>query len=216
MRILQDPKAFWNYRAKTYDESSGKTYAKAYDKTLKHILRYTNPTDCVLDFACGTGLVSLRLAPHVQTITAIDISPEMIRAAVKKQQAAPSLSGAQLSFSVMDLFSPALSPDSFDVVLACNVLLYLKERTRALSRIRTLLRPNGIFLSATDCLGDRFSREALRKWYLSHTGQMPFVSFDSKRRLMKDIQAAGFQILETETLFQSPTNLFVAAKRTET
>lgn len=55
----------------------------------------------------------------------------------------------------MDLFDESLRPGSFDAVVACNVLLYLENRAEVLARIRELLRPEGMFLSATDCLGER-------------------------------------------------------------
>lgn len=212
MHAFRDPKAFWNFRAETYDAQSGVTYAAAYNKTLERILHYVKPDDRVLDFACGTGLVSLRLAPQVAQLTAIDISTSMIEKANEKLSVSGDAAG-KLTFLVLDLFSEKLPRKSFDVVLACNVLLYLKNREQVLSRIRELLKPGGLFLSATDCLGEGFSREGLRKWWKSHTGQMPFVSFDSRTQLTDSIRAAGFSVLETETLFQTPPNVFVAAEK---
>ena len=82
-----------------------------------------------------------------------------------------------------------------------------------LARIRELLRPEGMFLSATDCLGERLTREGVRKWWRSHTGKMPYVSFDRMHTLEASIAAAGFEVLETENLFPAPPNLFVAARK---
>lgn len=70
-----------------------------------------------------------------------------------------------------------------------------------------------MFLSATDCLGERLTREGVRKWWRSHTGKMPYVSFDRMHTLEASIATAGFEVLETENLFPAPPNLFVAARK---
>lgn len=36
------------------------------------------PETTVLDFGCGTGLVSLELAPHVGRVVGVDVSKEMV------------------------------------------------------------------------------------------------------------------------------------------
>ena len=164
----------------------------------------------VLDFACGTGLVTLPVAQMAAEVCAIDISDEMVRH-LKEKIAEQGV--GNVSVSCMDLFDDSLRPDSFDAVVACNVLLYLENRAEVLTRIHELLRPEGVFLSATDCLGERLTREGVRKWWRSHTGKMPYVSFDRMHTLEASIAAAGFEVLETENLFPAPPNLFVAARK---
>ena len=188
----------------------GTTYAEAYRRTASHILRYLSPSDHVLDFACGTGLVTLPVAQHVAAVQAIDISDEMVRRLERKraEQGIGNVTVAQ-----MNLFDDQLRPGSFDAVLACNVLLYLENRAEALARIRELLKPEGMFLSATDCLGEKLTREGVSKWWRSHTGKMPYVAFDRMRTLEASIAAADFEVLETENLFPAPPNHFVAARK---
>ena len=193
MREKIAPREFWNRRSQHYDGQSGAAYADAYRKTAERIRPYLTPNDRVLDFACG-----------------IDISDEMVRH-LKKKIAEQGV--GNVSASCMDLFDESLRPDSFDAVVACNVLLYLENRAEVLARIRELLRPEGMFLSATDCLGERLTREGVRKWWRSHTGKMPYVSFDRMHTLEASIAAAGFEVLETENLFPAPPNLFVAARK---
>ena len=59
MREKIAPREFWNRRSQHYDEQSGAAYADAYRKTAECIRPYLTPNDRVLDFACGTGLVTL-------------------------------------------------------------------------------------------------------------------------------------------------------------
>lgn len=204
------PKDFWNMRSATYDQGSGEQYARAYEKTVANTLKYLNGESRVLEFACGTGITTVQIAPHVSFVRAIDISNEMVeKARVKLDQ----LGLANVELSQTDLFDPCLEEGSFDAVTAFNVLLYVENREEVLERIRSLLKPGGMFLSATDCLGEKITKVGIKKFWKSHTGSMPYVAFDTMKKLEGDIARAGFTVLERENLFPAPPNLFVAARK---
>ena len=80
-------KEFWDHRAAVYDADAGVFYREAYEKTTACMRKYLKPTDTVLDFACGTGIVTLSLSPDVKELRGIDISNEMIRRAQGKAAA---------------------------------------------------------------------------------------------------------------------------------
>lgn len=204
------PKDFWNVRSRIYDEQLGEQYARAYEKTVSNALRYLNKEDRVLEFACGTGITTVAIAPHVSFVRAIDISNEMVdKARAKLEQTGL----ANVELSQTDLFDPCLEEGSFDAVTAFNVLLYVDNRSEVLERLRSLLKPGGMFLSATDCLGEKITKVGIKKFWKSHTGSMPYVAFDSMKKLEGDIARAGFTVLERENLFSAPPNLFVAARK---
>lgn len=186
-------------------------YEQAYRLTAEHSLKYLTPSDQVLEFACGTGIVTALIAPHVKRIRAIDISDEMV---VRAQEKITNLGSFNVEVTHTDLFDSSLPEGSFDAVMAFNVLLYVGNFEEIMQRIKALLKPGGMFLSATDCLGGNFSKAAVRKFWRSRTGQMPYVGFFTQRGLSKKIAASGFTVLETENLFPSPPNLFVAARKT--
>lgn len=207
---MKTPRNFWNFRAVNYDAQIGPLYEEAYRKTAENTLKYLKPDDRVLEFACGTGIVTTAVAPHVAHIRAIDISDEMVtRAQAKMLQA--GYTNAEVTQT--DLFDPALTPGSFDAVLAFNVLLYVENVDEVMARIFSLLKPGGMFLSATDCLADKPTKVGLQKFWRSRTGKMPYVGFFSQKSLAKKIAAGGFTVLGTENLFPAPPNLFVAAKK---
>lgn len=203
-------KDFWNRRSLIYDSQVGPHYEEAYRKTAEKTLRYLRAEDHVLEFACGTGIVTAAVAPHVAQIRAIDISDRMVQLAAEKIRRSQI---RNVTVEQLDLFDPSLPEGSFDAVMAFNVLCYVENRGEVLARIRRLLKPNGMFLSATDCLGQKITAVGLRKWWRSHTGKMPYVAFDSMEHLKHDIAKAGFSVLESENLFFSPPNLFVAAQK---
>ena len=160
-------------------------------------------------FACGTGITTFQIAPHVSWVRAIDISDEMVRRARAK---AADLGVQNVEISQTDLFDPCLEPGSFDAVTAFNVLCYVDNPQEVLARIRSLLKPGGIFLSATDCLGEKLTKVGIKKFWKSHTGSMPYVAFYSMKKMEQVIAAGGFTVLERENLFPAPPNLFVAAR----
>ena len=92
------------------------------------------------------------------------------------------------------------------------MLLYLPDLPAALARIRALLKPGGVFLSATDCLASRPSAMGLKKLVNSRAGKMPYVAFFTQRGLERKIARSGFAVLERENLFPNPPNLFIAAR----
>lgn len=204
------PREFWNMRSAAYDQQSGEEYVAAYEKTVANTLRYVNERSRVLEFACGTGITTVAIAPYVAFVRAIDISEQMVAKARTKLE---SLALSNVELSQTDLFDPCLEEGSFDAVTAFNVLLYVKNRGETLERIRALLKPGGIFLSATDCLGEKITKVGIRKFWKSHTGSMPYVAFDTRKKLEAEIARAGFAVLERENLFPAPPNLFLAARK---
>lgn len=207
---LKDNVVFWNKRSEIFDQHVLKIYKTAYEKTIDRTLQYVKVTDCVLDVGCGTGVTTIDLAKSVGHVIAIDTSPEMMRQAKQKAEAA----GAKnITFYRTDMFDRRFSPGQFDVIMIYNVLLYIKEQESALLRLYRLLKPGGHLLLAADCLKYSFTKEALRKLLRSRTGRMPFVKFYTPKSLMSAIKLCGFQIIKAEELHAQPVNLFIAAKK---
>lgn len=149
---------FWDGRAQNYDAQVGTHYAEAYEKTAACFKKYLKPTDTVLDFACGTGIVTFAVAPSVQSVRAIDVSGEMVRRAQEKVKA----QGVEnVTVTQTDLFDGCLAEGSFNAVLACNVLLYIEDRSAALARIRALLKPQGTLLLVSRTAWERGSRASV-------------------------------------------------------
>lgn len=201
---------YWNERSVSYDAQIGGVYEEAYRKTVEKLLPYLAPDARVLDFACGTGIVTLPIARRVARVVAVDISDEMLRRCEEKCRAAGAENVTALQCGLLD---PRLEEGSFDAVLACNVLLYLEERPRALARIRSLLKPDGVLLAVSDCLGEGFTPEREKKRRQVAEGKLPYVAFDTMQGLTQEVAAAGFTVVETENLFPAPPNLFLAARK---
>lgn len=96
----------------------------AYRRTIDKAEEVISQDDAVLDIGCGTGIVTLGIAPCVQRIIAYDISENMIHIAGEK---AALQSIDNVEFYVGDGYDLPLEDGCFDVVLLCNILHFLKE-----------------------------------------------------------------------------------------
>ena len=202
--------AFWDHHSRDWDARVAALHAQACEKTLDCTLPYLRAGDRVLDFACGTGDLTLGMAARVARVQAIDISEEMVRRTAEK---ARTQGAENVEVYRTDLFDLRLEEGGYDVVTAFNVLCYLDDQDRVLARIRRLLKPGGLFLSVTDCLGERPTRDGLQKLWRSRTGSMPYVAFYRIGGLEETVSRAGFLILERERLFRVPPRLFIAARK---
>jgi SAM-dependent methyltransferase len=95
--------------------------------------------DHVLDLACGTGLVTRRLAAAVGAsgrVCGSDISPAMLTVAAE-------LGPAEIEWSQAPADGLPYPDSSFDAVLCQQGLQFFPDRVAALRQVSRVLRPNG-------------------------------------------------------------------------
>jgi ubiquinone/menaquinone biosynthesis C-methylase UbiE len=205
----KDGRQYWNKRAASYDGQVIDKYSDAYEETISRSLKYCKEGDDVLEIACGTGIVTLELTKRAGHVTAVDISDEMI--ARLKEKAGDKY--PNLTLLNTDVFDRELDEKQFDVVAAFNVLLYMENIDEALERIHRLVKPGGIFLSATDCVGGLDTPDAIEKRKRVEKGELAFVGLYTAEELGEMIERAGFEILESEDIHEGTPNQYIAAKK---
>lgn len=102
------------------------------------------PMDHVLEIGFGPGLAIqqvARLAPNGQVV-GIDHSALMVRQARRRNHAAIEAGLVVLKLGGLDVL-PQLG-ETFDKVFSVNVLQFLRARSEALVRIRSVLKPKGL------------------------------------------------------------------------
>lgn len=206
---MQKTEKFWNKVSRKYAKSPIKDM-DAYNRTMERTKFYLSRQDAVLEVGCGTGSTALLLADHVGRITASDISSEMIRIAKGKAEA----QGVEnVEFIRAEIFEDALGKGPFDVVLAFNLLHLVEDTPAAIRRIRALLKPGGLFISKTVCLGEhsRLLRYVIP--VMQAMGLAPYVRYMTAAELASIIRQEGFEIVETGSYPARPPRPFIVAKK---
>ena len=201
---------FWNKLSSRYDKQVNSKYSQAYNLTVEKTKKYLKNTDSVLDLACGTGITTVKLANNVKEISAIDISSDMIDIAKKKIE---THNIKNVRFKTCDIINDTIKDNSFDVVLAFNILYFVENIDEVLEKVGQALKGGGLFISVTDCLGEKKSIINLFQSFLSKIGIIPYIRKYKIKELEDVIKKAGFSIIETDNLYTNPPNYFVVGKK---
>ena len=198
---------FWDRLAERYAQKPIDDI-DAYQQTLDRTRSYLSRDDDVLEIGCGTGSTALLLADAVHRMTASDISSGMIDIARAKDQPA-----GPVDFMHATVFDDRLEPESFDVVLAFNLLHLIDDTAGAVRQVHRLLKPGGLFISKTPCLAGRNPLLRIMVPAMRLIGRAPYVRFLGVEELDRLIAAQGFKIVETGCYPAKPANRFVVARK---
>ncbi|MGE0484938.1 MAG: class I SAM-dependent methyltransferase [Gammaproteobacteria bacterium] len=199
---------FWNVIANRYGRKPVPDQA-LYDKKLAVSRRYMTPESAVFEFGCGTGTTALHHAPFVKNIVAIDYSERMIEIAESKRKAHHV---TNVAFACGTLDDHEHVTAQYDVVLGLNVLHLLGNWKEAIAHAHRMLKPGGVFISSTACLGDTMAwlRYVLPLGRI--VGLLPEIVVFTSAELKGTLASTGFQtVYEWEP--DGNNGLFIVARR---
>ncbi|NPD90303.1 MAG: class I SAM-dependent methyltransferase [Asgard group archaeon] len=200
---------FWDKRAKEYDKQD-KKYELSQNKAVENTIKYLDRNHKILDFGCGYGLITAKIAEYVKEVHGIDISSEMIDVAQRK---AVEHNIENVSYTKATIFDDFLKEESYDVILAYNILHLLEDKKKVIESINKLLKPGGLFISETVCFGEKKATLGGLLIFLSKIKLIPYVDKMKFSDLDSLIVAENFQIIETEDLDNNSLNYFIVAKK---
>lgn len=202
---------FWDRQAARY---AGATPDPELEMILSWTQPYLRPGDHILDFACGTGESTRAIAGSVQSVLAMDLSRGMLDVCQSLIAAAEI---TNVRFHQGTLADDAILADaSFDVILAFNSLHLLPDLPAALERAYALLRPGGLFITATPCLGERRSLVRSLLWLVSRVGLVPPVTALTQATVDAQLSRARFAVTATQILSGATVaalTYFIVARR---
>lgn len=135
---------FWDQVAGVYDVFANIINKKAHQK-LRHIIAdLIHSEDNVLECACGTGLLSTVIAKKCKTLTATDFAPKMLQRAEKNCS-----NYNNVTFQQGNILSLDFSDETFDKVVAGNVIHLLDEPLKALSELNRVCKHGGKLIIPT-------------------------------------------------------------------
>lgn len=201
---------FWDSKAEGYAKSPISD-EETYQKKLSETQATFSPEMRVLEFGCGTGTTAVHHAPHVLHIDAIDISQNMIEIGRRK---ASESNIDNITFTRGALTEFNADTASLDAVLGLNVIHLLPDRQSVLTEVARILKPGGVFVSSTGCLGSSYLR--FIKLFVplgKFLGLMPDVFVLTESELATEITNAGFAIERQWHHGMKDINVFIIARK---
>jgi ubiquinone/menaquinone biosynthesis C-methylase UbiE len=181
---------FWDKMAGRYSQQPVADEA-AYQKKLQVTREYFQPDMEVLEIGCGTGSTAITQAPYVNHIRAIDSSSKMIEIAQDKANAQhiTNVTFERLTIDQINAFDR-----SYDAVLGLSILHLLESKEALIAKVYSLLKPGGIFVTSTACLGDTMGFFKLIAPIGKFFGLMPMIKIFTTKELEDSLTNAGFAI----------------------
>ena len=135
---------FWDRVAGVYDIFTKIINKKTHKALCARVEELIFPQDEVLECACGTGLLSGVIAKKCKSLVATDFSVKMLKKAKKKYG-----EYSNVQFKEGNILQIEYPEESFDVVVAANVIHLLDEPYRALKELDRVCRKGGRIIIPT-------------------------------------------------------------------
>ncbi|MDH3645442.1 MAG: class I SAM-dependent methyltransferase [Gammaproteobacteria bacterium] len=184
---------YWERHARNYDASM-----RLLGGPLPRMLELASAAvrdKQVLEVAAGTGIVTTAIAQTASNIVATDYAAAMVK---KLEHRVRDARLANVRCEQADIYELRFAPDTFDVVVAANVLHLVPDLGRAIASIQRVLKPAGLLVAPTFC-----HDETKTAWLLSQL--IALSGFPGHRRftarsLTDTLQHQGLRIQRSETL----------------
>jgi SAM-dependent methyltransferase len=148
------------------------------------------PGKRILEIGCGTGLFTEMFSQTGATITAVDISPELLELARLKNLPAEKVQFIEQPFEECSLDQP------FDAIIGSSILHHLDIES-SLKKIFMLLKPGGIMSFAEpNMLNPQIAIQKNVVWFKERLGDSPDETAFIRWRLHALLSKIGFQHIE--------------------
>lgn len=152
MEVLSRIKAYWDWRAKYYDQSPG--HSGFEEEWKKFLGKKLNSESKVLDVGTGTGFVALLLAELGYEVVGIDISEEMLKVARKKAEKR----NLKVEFKIRNAEKLDFSDEEFDAVISRHLLWTLRDPKACIEEFKRVARNKVIAIDGVWYSRDLISR----------------------------------------------------------
>ena len=134
-------------------------------------------TKSILEIGVGTGRIAIKVAPLCRKFIGIDISPKTI---LRAKENLCSNRNVEL---ICDDFMSFAFTDHFDVIYSSLTFMHIENKVRAIEKISSLLKADGIFVISIDKNQSDFIDMGTRKIRIYPDNPTDIAEFISKANL---------------------------------
>ena len=135
---------FWNRISGIYDFVENTFNGKVNRNIAQYVANLMDSNDVVLECGCGTGMFSVEIAKRCKNITATDFAEKMLHQAQKKCKDCNNI-----TFAKADITHLEYADESFDKVLAANVIHIVEDPKKAMSELWRVCKTGGKIIIPT-------------------------------------------------------------------
>ena len=135
---------FWDKISPLYDLFENAYNHKVYANTGKKVAEFIESEDEVLECACGTGAISVYIAGKCKSLIATDFAEGMLKRAAKKCS-----KYSNVTIKQADITNLEYEDESFNKVVAGNVIHLLPDPEKALKELERVVKPGGQIIIPT-------------------------------------------------------------------
>lgn len=190
----EEDRSYWERHAKNYQRSMA-VLGRPIPRMVELASEAVRGAETVLEVAAGTGLVTVGIAATAARVVATDYAVAMVETLAARVRAA-GLKNVECEQA--DLYALPYGEDTFDAVVAANVLHLVPDVVGALASLRRVLKPGGRLVLPTFCHDQTpFSWAVSRALALSGFPGHRRFTLKSLRRTLED---TGLQLTRIEAL----------------
>ena len=135
---------FWDNVAPLYDFFEKFYNGKVYRKTSEVVAKEITASDEVLECACGTGAITVAIAPLCKKLIATDVSSGMLQQTAKKVKPF-----SHVKLMKADITSLPYQDNQFDKVVAGNIIHLLDEPNVVVKELLRVCKKGGALIIPT-------------------------------------------------------------------
>ncbi|MDO4765229.1 MAG: class I SAM-dependent methyltransferase [Eubacteriales bacterium] len=181
---------FWDFVAGIYDIFAKRYNSEVHENLGFYLMDRIEERDIVLECACGTGIFSRAIATKCNFLVATDISKNMLKVARRN-----CYDFSNIHFEKSDINQLRYKEESFDKVVAANVIHLLEEPYRALEELYRVCRTGGSIIIPTYISKGRKGKDNLFVRIIGKLGAN-FQKQFSYREYKAFFRKAGFSNIE--------------------
>jgi len=185
---------FWERTASRYDRVTKGLLGRPVPRMAELTADAVSGAGRVLEVAAGTGLLTEAIAPRVGQVVATDYAENMLKVLEDRLR---RVGVSNVETARRDIYALGYPAESFDAVVAGNVLHLVPDLDGALGALRGVLRPGGKLVAPTFVHDETLRAKVLSRLFGAFMVMHRRFTTASLRRALEQ---HGFRVVRTETI----------------